>query len=182
MADLVRRHFAVLRSGRGAHRRVWRHGRLRGAAGQQVSAATARTPVWRAPAVARHHQARDSGGRRPAREHDPADARVSTVPLLRQLRRRLRHGILLLLGRSLAAVRDEDREARDSVERGRREDSHRRHRPCHRCPVLRSADRRRTAGAAARSWFSARVAWTRPASCSTRNPRVTPTASAMDRM
>ena len=79
--------------------------------------------------IARHHQARDSGRRRPTREHDPADTRISTVSLLRQLRRRLRHGILLLLGRSLATVRDEDREARDPIERGRGADSHRRHWP-----------------------------------------------------
>ena len=63
------------------------------------------------------------------------------LPLLRQLRRRMRHGILLLLGRSPAALRDEDRQARDPLERGRRAHSHRRHGPRHRRAVLRSAHR-----------------------------------------
>ena len=50
-------------------------------------------------------EARAAGRRRPPREHDPADPRVPGVPLLRQLRRRLRYGVVLLLGRSPAAVR-----------------------------------------------------------------------------
>ena len=103
-------------------------------------------------------------GRAP-RQHDAADARVSGVPLLRQLRRRLRYGIVLLFRRSPAAVRAEDRATRDSVERGR--GAH--------------PDRRERAGDAAsstsigrpapsvrrwrRSSSSARAASTRRASC-----------------
>ena len=103
--------------------------------------------VRRASAAAGDDQARHPRGGRPPREHDPSDPRLSCLPLLRQLRRGLRHGILLLLGRSSAAVRDEDRQARDSLERRRRAHSHRRHGPRDRRAVLRSAHRRRAAGA-----------------------------------
>ena len=103
------------------------------------------------------------GGRRPTREHDPADA-VSTVSLLRQLRRRLRHGILLLLGRSLATVRDEDREleirSNAVVARILTGDTGL-------ATGVQHFDRRTGAEQQVRgkSSSSARVAWTRPASC-----------------
>jgi glycine/D-amino acid oxidase-like deaminating enzyme len=45
VADLVLGDLAVLRPGRAAHRRLRRHGRFGGAAGQQVSPAAARTPL-----------------------------------------------------------------------------------------------------------------------------------------
>ncbi len=84
---------------------------------------------------------------RPPRQHDEADPRLPRLPLLRHLRRRLRHRVVLQLRRSPAAVRAEDRQARDPLERGRRPRPRRRQGPRQGRPVLRSPERRRARGA-----------------------------------
>ncbi len=147
VADRLPGDCPLLRSGRAADRRVRRHRRLGGAAGQQVPAAAAGAAVWRAVADEGHDEARAASRGRAAREHDPPDPWVSGVPLLRELRRRLRYGVVLLLRGSSPAVRAEDRASHDSVQRGRGADPDRRRRSGARRPVLRSSDRRRASGA-----------------------------------
>ena len=85
----VRRHRAVLRPGRTAHRRVRRDGRFGRASWQQVPAAAAGATLRRTPASERHGQARHTGRGRAARQHDASDARLHGLSLLRQLWRRL---------------------------------------------------------------------------------------------
>ena len=61
--------------------------------------------------------------RRTTREYDAADARLSRLSLLRQLRQWLRYRLVLLLGRSPAAVCAADRQAGTAIERGGRRGS-----------------------------------------------------------
>ena len=147
LADFLRRHLALLRSGRAADRRLRRHRRFRLAAGQRLPAAAAGAALRRAPAAEGGQGHRRRHRRRTPRQHDEADARLPGLPPLRQLRRRLRHGVLLQLRRSPAALRAEDRQARDPLERGGGADPGRRQGPRQGRPVLRSPDRRRAAGA-----------------------------------
>ena len=86
-------------------------------------------------------QARHPDGDRPPREHDEAHARLPAVPLLRQVRRRLRHGVLLQLRRPPAAVRAQDRQARAALERGGRARARGDDGPGQRRAVLRPAHR-----------------------------------------
>ena len=116
--------------------------------------------------------------RRPPRQHDQADARLPGLPLLRQLRRWLRHRVVLQLGRSPAAVRAEDRQARDPLERRRRARARGRQGPRQGRPVLRPRRPGPSGRCSARSSSSARAAWTPRASCSTRSRTRIPTASA----
>jgi choline dehydrogenase-like flavoprotein len=71
--------------------------------------------LWKAFDKVEHPDRADA-----AREHDAPGARLPRLPLLRQLRARVRHGLVLQLGRSPAAVRAEDGPARAAVQRGRR--------------------------------------------------------------
>ena len=148
LADHLRRHLALLRPGRAADRRLRRHRRFRLAAGQQASCSRRRRRA--APSACCRRRAKGIGidiVAGPPRQHDEADARLPGLPSLRQLRRRLRHGVVLQLRRSPAAVRAEDRQARDPLERRRGADPRRRQGPRQGRPVLRSRDRRRAAGA-----------------------------------
>ena len=145
LALLLRRPQALLRPGGPAHRRLRRRRRLRGAARQQVPPAAAGPALRRAVHRPRGGEARHPDGDRPPREHDEADARVPALPLLRQVRRRLRHGLLLQQRRPPAPVCAEDRQARAALERGRRARAHRRRRPGQRRAVLRPAHRLRAA-------------------------------------
>ena len=147
VAHLLRRHLAVLRQGRGDDRRLRRGRRLRDAARQQVPAAGAGAALRRAAAAEGREVAGHRRRRRPPRQHDQADPRLSALPLLRRVRRRLRHGVVLLLRRSPDPVRAQDRQARDPAERGRRARPGRRQGQGARCPVLRSQDRGRARGA-----------------------------------
>ena len=123
--------------------------------------------------------ARHPHRRRPPRQHDAIGARLPALPLLRRLRPRLRHRVVLLLGRSPAAVRAGDGEARDSIERRRGARAGRRRRarraacststarPAREQQVLRQGRGRRPPAAS-----------TRRASCSTRRSSAIRTASA----
>ena len=93
-----------------------------------------------------------------------AHPRLPPLPLLRQLRPRLRHRVLLLLRRPPPALRAEDRPAGDPQERGGRPHPHRRPRPGQRGAVLRTTAPAARRWCAARWWWWARPAWTAPAS------------------
>ena len=108
-------------------------------------------------------------------------ARLPRLPLLRQLRRGLRHRLLLLLGRPPAAVRAEDRQARDPLERGRRAHARRTTRASRPACSTSTGTPAASSRCAARSSWSAPAASTPPAFSSTRSRSVTPTASATAR-
>ena len=87
----------------------------------------------------------------PPRQHDPAHPRLPRLPLLRQLRPRLRHRVVLLLGRPPHPLRAEDGPPGDPVERGGGPHPRRRPGPGQRGAVLRPPDRAR------RAWCSGKV-------------------------
>ena len=147
LADPLQRRRAVLRQGRSADRRVrWRR-RLRLAAGQQVLPAAADDALRRGGAVARGPAAEDAVRAHPPRGEDGGAQRLPGVPSLRAVRARLRHGVVLLLGRPSAARRAEDRQARDPLQRRRRPRARGRQGPREGRAVLRSEDRAGTPGA-----------------------------------
>ena len=113
-------HRAVLRPGRSADRRVRRRRRPGIAAGQSPSPAAAGAAVRRAAVAEGGRLARHRHRQRTPRQHDAIGARLCQVPLLRWLRARLRHRVVLLFGRPSAAVRARDEEARAALERRRR--------------------------------------------------------------
>ena len=165
VADRLPGDCPLLRSGRAADRRLRRHRRLGSAAGQQGPAAAAGAAVRRAADDEGHDQARAASRGRAAREHDPTDPWVSGVPLLRELRRRLRHGVVLLLRGSSPAVRAEDRASHDSVQRGRGADPDRRRRSGARRPVPSIVRPAPSVRPWRRSSWSERAASIRRASC-----------------
>ena len=114
---------------------------------QQIPAAAARASVRRTAAATSDGEAEYPRRRRSSRQYDAPDARLSRVSLLRQLRQRVRHGLVLLLGRSPAAVCAADRQVGTALERGGRADPDRRERTRIGRAVLRSPHRLRTAGA-----------------------------------
>src|SRR6266542_51929 len=90
---------------------------------------------------------RHSGRGGAARQHDPAHPRLPGLPLLRGLRPRLRHRLVLQLGGPPAALRGEDRQAGDPLERGGGAHPGGRPRPRPGRPVLRPEDGGRARGA-----------------------------------
>ena len=85
--------------------------------------------------------------RRAPRQHDEGPPRLPGLPLLRRLRPGLRHRVVLLLGGPPAAVRAEDGQARDPLERGGGAGARGRPGPRQGRAVLRPQDRRRARGA-----------------------------------
>ena len=72
----------------------------------------------------------------PARQHHAPASRLRRMPLLRQLRRWLRHRLVLQLSRSSDSLRARDRESRDSVASRRGAHPNRRSRPSFGCPIF----------------------------------------------
>ena len=103
LADPLRRRRTLLRQGRSVDRRVRGRRRLRGAARQQVPSAAAADALRRSRDVASEREDRHPVRPRPSRQHDQAGTWLPGLPLLRPMRARLRHGIVLLLGRPPAA-------------------------------------------------------------------------------